>query len=69
MRTLEDSLDRRWDQYYMAQPKVGFSSCELGYIREAEGDHRTISELVDQTYGESEDQQTFGYGGRWSDWT
>lgn len=35
--TLTDSLNLRYDGFYRAQPKVAFTKCELGYIRESEG--------------------------------
>ncbi|KAM3419737.1 Arylsulfatase [Cercospora zeina] len=37
VRTLKDALDSRFDQFYIAQPKVSFSSCPLGHIISEEG--------------------------------
>jgi arylsulfatase A-like enzyme len=35
--SLADALHPRYDPFYHAQPKVAFSSCQLGYIRSEEG--------------------------------
>ncbi|KAH7324749.1 alkaline-phosphatase-like protein [Stachybotrys elegans] len=37
VKSLLDSLDRRFDEFYDEQPRVSFSKCEMGYIRESEG--------------------------------
>lgn len=38
--SLKEALHPRLDAYYLSQPKVAFSSCELGYIKEAEENRR-----------------------------
>lgn len=35
--SLIDALDKKYDTFYKHQPKVAFSSCELGYFLGAEG--------------------------------
>jgi hypothetical protein len=35
--TLTSSLNARFDTFYHKQPKVYFTRCELGYIKDAEG--------------------------------
>jgi hypothetical protein len=35
--TLTDSLRPSYDAFYKEQPKVHFTKCELGYIKESEG--------------------------------
>lgn len=35
--TLQDALASKYDHFYMSQPKVSFSACKLGYLREYEG--------------------------------
>lgn len=71
--TFAEALNPRFDKYYINHAKVGFSSCELGYIKEAEGDHKHISHAgVEWVTGAEtfaqENQQTFSYRGSWSDW-
>lgn len=73
VETLTEALNPRFDNYYMKHPKVGFSSCELGYIKEAEGNRERISHagVQWQTGLEAptpEGQQPFQYRGSWSDW-
>ncbi|KIW48420.1 uncharacterized protein PV06_01006 [Exophiala oligosperma] len=71
--TLKDALHPDFDAFYKAQPKVAFTSCELGYIREAEGPQdanvlgsaATRLELREQQAS----GQSFGYKGHWSHWT
>ncbi|KAH8660230.1 alkaline-phosphatase-like protein [Xylariales sp. PMI_506] len=35
--SLAEALDPKFDAFYESQPKVSFSRCEFGYIKEAEG--------------------------------
>lgn len=37
VQNLRDALNPRYDAFYKGQPRVGFESCELGYIASAEG--------------------------------
>lgn len=70
--SLKQALHPGFDNYYLSQPKVGFSSCELGYIKEAEENHRAFDLVTqDQKDGAGSGvrrQQTFEYTGRWHDW-
>ncbi|KAJ5814704.1 hypothetical protein N7474_006481, partial [Penicillium riverlandense] len=72
VETLKDALDHKFDGFYRTQPKVFFTSCELGYIREAEGpQHPHIFEsaahhLELRDHGALE--QSFKYEGHWSHW-
>lgn len=76
VRNLLDALDQKYDDFYVEQPRVQFSSCELGYLVEAEGPQEVnafgvekakfASPLVDGLEGR---QQTFQYRGHWSWWT
>lgn len=34
---LKDALRSKFDTFYKAQPRVSFSSCQLGYIKDEEG--------------------------------
>jgi N-acetylglucosamine-6-sulfatase len=77
VETLLQALDPQYDNYYKTYPKVGFSSCELGYIPEAEGNVdkiRFASAGVDwdvAAVGDSlarKGQEPFQYRGSWSDW-
>ena len=77
--SLLQALDPAYDTFYQTHPKVGFSSCELGYIPEAEGnvDHINfgVGAGVDwDDVAAAEDsparkgQEPFRYRGSWSDW-
>lgn len=72
VRSLADALKPQLDDFYRQQPKVAFTSCEMGYIKEAEGPQhanqygRQHEEAA--FYGPSV-QKTFQYRGRWSEWT
>jgi N-acetylglucosamine-6-sulfatase len=76
VETLLQALHPQYDKYYKTYPKVGFSSCELGYIPEAEGnvDKIHFSAGVDwdvAAVGDSparKGQEPFQYRGSWSDW-
>jgi hypothetical protein len=77
VETLLQALDPQYDNYYKTYPKVGFSSCELGYIPQAEGNVDEIhfaSAGVDwdvAAVGNSparKGQEPFRYRGSWSDW-
>ncbi|KAG9593354.1 Arylsulphatase, partial [Aureobasidium melanogenum] len=74
VQTLTQALDPEFDAYYIKHPKVGFSSCELGYIPEAEGnvDHISFAAGVDWTLATEQPalkgQEPFKYRGSWSDW-
>ncbi|KAH0257183.1 Arylsulphatase, partial [Aureobasidium melanogenum] len=74
VQTLTQALNPDFDVYYIKHPKVGFSSCELGYIPEAEGnvDHISFAAGVDWTLATEQPalkgQEPFKYRGSWSDW-
>jgi N-acetylglucosamine-6-sulfatase len=79
VETLLQALHPQYDNYYKTYPKVGFSSCELGYIPEAEGNvdkiHFASAAGVDwdvtAAVGDSparKGQEPFRYRGSWSDW-
>lgn len=69
---MKSELSAHLDAYYQAQPKVAFSSCELGYIKDAEQNQAasdfSVEDSSDRGYGGNEQQQTFKYTGRWHDW-
>lgn len=77
--SLLKALDPAYDTFYTSHPKVGFSSCELGYIPEAEGNVGHINfggagagvEWDVAGAGDSparKGQEPFRYRGSWSDW-
>lgn len=75
VETLSQALNPEFDAYYIKYPKVGFSSCELGYIPEAEGNVDTIqfaaagvewALAAEQPVRKG--QEPFKYRGSWSDW-
>lgn len=69
--TLKDALHHTFDSFYRSQPKVSFTSCELGYLPEAEGPQNHITlhsapmlELRQQNTREARVK----YTSRWSIW-
>lgn len=72
VNSLLDALSATFDEFYHQQPKVSFSSCELGYIKAAEGPQHVHSfDNYDEDMESSRlrSQQSFDYRGHWSDWT
>lgn len=74
IKSLKDALVDKYDAFYHAQPKVAFTSCELGYLKDAEGPQNV--NVFDQKLhcphkdGEGEGaQRTFQYRGPWHAWT
>lgn len=69
--TLKDALNEKYDEFYQGQPRVSFSSCELGYIKEAEGpqDPNIYDNDNPSILRNSELRRTFEYEGYWNDWT
>lgn len=72
---LFDALHKSYDAFYEEQPKVSYSSCELGYLLDAEGpqhvnafgeDKKAFELIADKTDGR---QQSFEYRGNWAWWT
>lgn len=77
VKSLHAALHKDFDKFYDNQPKIAFTDCQFGYIREVEGPQyvnkygHTIDELHmnDQTVIMSEGQQkSFRYKGHWSIW-
>lgn len=69
--TLKDALHHAFDTFYRSQPKVSFTSCELGYMLEAEGPQSHIA--LDSTHRHELREQnprepSFKYEGHWSIW-
>lgn len=70
--SLTDSLQKRYDAFYAEQPKVSFSRCERGFIKEAEGPLVPNRYSVGQEYGADalrEQQASFQYSGPIGWWT
>lgn len=61
---LKKALHSRYDNFYAQQPKVSFSSCELGYFKEAEGPQ--VPDIYPIQHPHS--KRNSEYGGHWSDW-
>lgn len=69
IKTLRDALHGDFDVFYKEQPKVSYSSCELGYLIDAEGpQHVNVWDEVQQAVPGGR-QQSFKYDGHWSWWT
>ena len=62
IHTLADALVEKYDVFYETQPRISFTSCELGYIWDAEGpQHINVDD--------QEEQVSFRYQGPWHVWT
>ena len=77
VNNLKHALDPVFDAFYEAQPKVTYSSCELGYLLDAEGPQNVnaFGEEQDELHVMTDQQpeggrrQTFKYAGELSWWT
>lgn len=75
LKNLKDAMDPAFDTFYAAQPKVSFSSCQLGYLKDEEGPQDVNVWDVDQANGLTEQQvidgtpRSFRYAGHWSLYT
>ena len=71
VNSLKDALHDSFDTFYADQPKVSFSSCELGYLIDAEGpqDVNVWSQEAGYAAPAGGKQQSFRYQGHWSWWT
>lgn len=72
IKTLKQALQGSYDAFYEKQPRVGFSSCELGYLVAAEGPQEVDVWNDASGYQQVETgrrQQSFRYHGDWSLWT
>jgi N-acetylglucosamine-6-sulfatase len=77
VKSLVDSLKPGFDVFYHEQPKVSFSKCELGYIKESEGPLEPKSYSSDKgSNQDSEDiqkglgsKESFRYQGQLGWWT
>lgn len=74
VKSLKDALAYDFDVFYKQQPKVHFDSCELGYIKEAEGPQ--YPNIYDEVIGGSGQPAQVAlkngasnYGGHWSWYT
>lgn len=76
--TLLDALRSEYDMFYAEQPRVSFTSCELGYFPGAEGpqhaniyngDSRSNGFRPDNTPGSKQKAFAFQGDSHWSLWT
>lgn len=65
VKTLTDALDAEYDTFYNAQPKVSFTSCELGYIISAEGPQEFNRYNEVETEIKRDGREIFLYGDDW----
>lgn len=68
VRSLADAVSQHFDAFYAKQPKVSFSKCELGYIREAEGPQEFLVYRGDEEVLTNGEQQPL-IDPDWSVWT
>lgn len=78
VKSLPDSLEERFDEFYQTQPRVSFTDCKLGYLPEFEGPMNVtpFGEKDDVTNNDGWESQelrrhvSLGLGrGHWSIWT
>lgn len=77
VKNLKYALDQDFDAFYESQPKVSYSSCELGYLVGAEGPQQVNafgeelknSDRLGVQDLEGAQQRSFRYQGHWSWWT
>lgn len=70
VHSLSDALSESYDAFYEDQPKVTFSSCQLGYIVGEEGPQDVnVYESGSKTLPPGlHKQQSFQYKGPWNVW-
>lgn len=56
VRSLSDALQNHFDAFYDEQPRVSFTKCELGYIKESEGPQEYVA------FGENQETAWLGDG-------
>jgi N-acetylglucosamine-6-sulfatase len=61
VKTLEDAMNTKYDDFYASQPKVAFEACLLGYFPAAEGPQAALPFIPDE--------YSYLDGSHWSDWT
>jgi N-acetylglucosamine-6-sulfatase len=71
IKTLKDALASDFDTFYHEQPKVSYSKCELGYIKDSEGPQiaNVLGEdlIGPQTHLEfKRNIKSFEYQGHWA---
>ncbi|GME62001.1 Arylsulfatase precursor protein [Neofusicoccum parvum] len=69
VRTLTDALDAKYDDFYTAQPKVSFTSCEPGYIISAEGPQEFNQYSGAKFETKLDGREVFLYGDDWHMYT
>lgn len=75
IKHLKHALDPSFDKFYEDQPKVAFSSCQMGYLRDEEGPQDVNVWAGEQTDGLTDQQymdgtpRSFRYQGHWSWYT
>lgn len=73
VKNLRQALDSEYDAFYDDQPRVSFSSCEMGYLKAAEGPQH-VNKWDDERHGAAPadvdgKQQSFQYTGPIEWWT
>lgn len=76
VKNLKQALAQDFDIFYDAQPRVSYSSCQLGYIKSEEGpqdvnawDEEEHAYRLTSQESLGSRQQSFRYQGHWSWWT
>ncbi len=64
---LVDALSHEYDTFYREQPMVIYSSCEVGYLKWAEGPQH-VNVFGPRTHEQLHDQNSQKYDGAWHEW-
>lgn len=75
VKNIKQALEHDYDDFYENQPKVSFSSCELGYLKDAEGPQHVNAWTGEEEYPLASEesaegkQKSFQYHGPLEWWT
>ena len=71
VRSLSDAVQHHFDAFYEDQPKVSFTKCELGYIKESEGpqEYQAFSDGSQSSWFNDGSQKPIVINPHWSLWT
>lgn len=72
VQSLSEAIHDRFDAFYEQQPRVSFTKCELGYIKESEGPQEYVAfgeDVQDPKWYKDRSQQPLIIRPDWSLWT
>lgn len=69
VQSLTDALNAEYDSFYSKQPKVAFTSCEMGYLIGAEGPQEFDQYNGARMESKIDGREVFLYGDDWHFYT